>query len=320
MKYKDYYKILGVSKTANAKDIKKAYRKLAAKYHPDKNPDDKNAEEKFKEINEANEVLSDKEKREKYDTLGSNWEAYKNTGDDWREYANQANQSRGGYRYYQGDPADIFGQGAQGNGDFSGFFETFFGSGRSGATSFGERRRSGTPTGGNIQAEMPITLLEAYQGSKRTFEINNQKLRITIKPGSYDGLQLKIKGKGQPAINNGPRGDLYIILRVQQDPRFFRNGDNLVYEANIDLYTAILGGKIEVPTMTNSVKMTIPENVETGKTLRLKGKGMPKYGKSSQFGDLLVKLKIELPKKLSLEEKKLFKELKNLREKKTVKI
>ncbi len=164
------------------------------------------------------------------------------------------------------------------------------------------------------------TLLEAYQGSKRSFEINNQKLRITIKPGSYDGLQLKVKRKGQPGINNGPKGDLYIILRVAQDNQFLRQADNLIYEADLDLYTALLGGKIEVPTMTNPVKMTIPEGVELEKTLRLKGKGMPKYGKSGQFGDLLVKLKIKLPKKLTQEDKKHFRELKALREKKTVNI
>jgi len=320
MKYKDYYKVLGINKDASQKEIKKAYRKLAAKYHPDKNPDNKTAEEKFKEINEANEVLSNAEKREKYDTLGSNWEAYQNTGDDWREYANQANRNRGNQRYYEGNAEDIFGQGASA-GDFSSFFETFFGGGGGGANSFQGRtgrRPQSAARGGNIQAEMPITLMEAYEGSKRTFEINNQKLRITIKPGSYDGLQLKIKGKGQTGINGTSKGDLFIILRVQNDPRFTRSADNLIYEANLDLYTAILGGKIEVPTLSKPVIMNIPEGVESGKTLRLKGKGMPKYGKSKQFGDLLVKIKIDLPKQLTDEEKTLFEKLKKLREKTTV--
>jgi curved DNA-binding protein len=162
--------------------------------------------------------------------------------------------------------------------------------------------------------------MEAYEGSKRTFEINNQKLRITIKPGSYDGLQLKIKGKGQAGINGTSKGDLFIILRVENDPRFTRSADNLGYEANLDLYTAVLGGKIEVPTLSKPVIMNIPEGVESGKTLRLKGKGMPKYGRKNQFGDLLVKIKIDLPKNLTQEEKTLFEKLKELRGKKTVNV
>jgi curved DNA-binding protein len=315
MNYKDYYKILGVNKDASEKDIKKAYRKLAAKHHPDKNPDDKASEEKFKEINEANEVLSDKEKREKYDTLGSNWEAYQNTGDDWRDYANQANQrkSRGDGYSYQGDPSGFYGQGAQGGDDFSSFFESYFGAG--GRSARGQRP---THSGGDTQAEMPITLLEAYEGSKRTFEIHNEKLRITIKKGAYDGQQLKIKGKGQSGAQGGKRGDLYIILKVQADPRFERRGDNLLYNASVDLYTAILGGKIEVPTFTGTLKITVPKGSETGKTLRLKGKGMPKYNKPTTHGDLLVKLNVDLPKTLTKEEEELFKKLQDLRTTQTV--
>ena len=308
MNYKDYYKILGVPKNASQKDIKKAYRKLAATYHPDKNPDNKEAEEKFKEINEANEVLSNTEKREKYDTLGSNWEAYQHTGDDWRKYANQKEDAS---QFYQ----------QSGEGEyFSSFFEAFFGGGR-GASSFGGssgRRQQASFSGGDTQAELPITLLEAYKGSKRAFEIHNENLRITIKPGSYNGQQLKIKGKGQLGVQGGARGDLYIILRVQEDPRFQRRADNLLYHAPIDLYTAILGGKIEVPTLSGMVKVNVPKGSETGKTLRLKGKGMPKYGKSLQFGDLLVKLTVKLPKHLSKEEIELFKRLQNLRKTQTV--
>tara|TARA_R110000868_G_scaffold257374_3_gene514481 strand:+ start:6734 stop:7672 length:939 start_codon:yes stop_codon:yes gene_type:complete len=306
MDYKDYYKILGVSKTASVKDIKKAYRKLAAQYHPDKNPDDKNAEEKFKEVNEANSVLSDKEKREKYDTLGSDWEAYQHTGDDWRDYAKQKSQQK---RYNQGDPSSFYGQQTTGE-DFSSFFETMFGDGRQ-----SKRGQQAAHAGGDIQAEMPITLLEAYHGSRRTFEIHNQNLRINIKPGSYDGQQLKIKGKGQPGVQGGNRGDLHIILRVQPDPRFQRKADNLMHIVSVDLYTAILGGKIEVPTLIGKLNVTVPKESDTGKTLRLKGKGMPKYNKPSTYGDLLVKLNVNLPKHLTKEEEELFKKLQVLSDK-----
>lgn len=306
MDYKDYYKILGVPKTASEKDIKKAYRKLAAQYHPDKNPNDQAAEEKFKEINEANEVLSDKEKREKYDTLGSNWEAYKNTGDDWRDYANQQRQQR---QYYRGGASEFYGDG--GGTDFSSFFETFFGGAGQG---FGRRRTEFS--GGDIQAELPITLLEAYTGGQRTFEIHKENLRIKIKPGSYDGQKLKISGKGQPGTGGGNRGDLYIFLRVQPDPRFERQGDNLLFNATIDLYTAILGGKLTVPTLSGDVNVTIPKETDTGKILRLKGKGMPKHQKPSTFGDMLVKVNVVLPKKLTKKEETLFKELREMRLKK----
>lgn len=303
MNYKDYYKTPGVDKAATQKEIKKAYRQMAAKYHPDKNPNDAAAEEKFKEINEANEVLSDTEKREKYDALGSNWQVYKNTGDDWREYAKQANE-RSNDGQYQGDASRYFRQdGSQGE-DFSSFFDTFFG-GRAGRAAY---------AGGHTKAEMPITLMEAYEGSTRTFEIHNEKLRITIKPGSYDGQQLKIKRKGQPGTEGQNRGDLYIILKVQEDARFGRKGNDLIYVAQVDLYTAILGNKIEVPTLTGKVNVSIPKLSETGKTLRLKGKGMPKYGKPSTHGDLMVKLQVNLPQALTEEEESIFTQLRELKE------
>ncbi len=317
MEYKDYYKILGVDKKATPKDIKKAYRKLAAKYHPDKTKGDKVAEEKFKEVNEANEVLSDPEKREKYDTLGANWQAYEQAGGDWRQYAQQQQPGGQNTYYYEGDPSDFFGgQGSEG--DFSSFFEQFFGGRASGGAGFGGRqqRSSRQSAGGDIEAELPITLLDAYQGGKRTFELNGQKLRITIKPGAYDGLKLKIKGKGRPGVNGGPKGDLYIKLRIQPDPRFERKGNDLWVTKTVDLYTAILGGKIEVPTLSGSVKMNIPKGTDNGKTLRLKGKGMPIYGTQS-FGDLLVKIQVALPKNLSAEEEELFKKLRDMQTVKT---
>ena len=300
MKYKDYYKILGVAKNTSQKEIKKAYRKLAAKYHPDKNLDNAEAELKFKEVNEANQVLSNPEKRKKYDKLGSNWEAYEQGGFD-------PNQARGrqGQRTHQfeGDPSD-----------FSSFFEQFFGGQQQGRG----RQRQAVFKGQDLEAAMDITLQEAYQGSSRMFELNGQKLRIKIKPGASHQQKLKLKGKGRPSPNGGPSGDLYIILKLRPDKHFERVGNDLTYQQNTDLYTAILGGKITIPTMKGPVKMTIPKGTPFGKTLRLKEKGMPIYGKTEQYGDLLVKLNIQMPKDLSEAEIQLFEQLRDLRTSETV--
>lgn len=316
MQFKDYYKILGVDKNASDKEIKKAYRKLANKYHPDKNQGDKVAEEKFKEVNEAYQVLSDPEKRKKYDTLGSNWEAYEQGGFDFSKYAGQSGPGGSRTFYFEGDPSQFFGRGDSG---FSDFFEMFFGAGRGQTEDIFSRfqgqtggRRTRPVRGRDIEAEMNITLLEAYQGSKRTFELNGQKLRMEIKPGAYDGQKLRIKGKGTPGANGGPNGDLYIILRVVPDPRFKRDGDNLIYNAKIDLYTAVLGGTIEVPTMTGTARVKVPKGTSPGKVLRLKGKGMPIYGKPGMYGDMLVKLDVSIPTDLSDEQVKLFEKLRDL--------
>lgn len=307
MKYTDYYKILGVSKDASQKEIKKAYRKLAAKYHPDKNPDNKSAEEKFKEVNEANEVLSNPDKRQKYDALGENWQAYQQGGGDWQQYAQRGQRGRGGQR---GGGQSFTFEG----GDHSSFFDMFFGGGEGGQGFSGQgQRRQRAFQGQSVEAEMPITLLESYQGSKRTFELNGKKMRITIKPGAYDGQRLRLKGKGQPGPNGGAAGDLFIILKVQADNRFQRDGDDLIYSADIDLYTAVLGGRIKVPTMLSSVKMPIPKGSATGKILRLKGKGMPKYSNPKMHGHLLVKLNVVLPMDLTKEEEALFIKLQKIR-------
>ena len=315
MNYKDYYKILGVSKNATEKEIKKAYRRLAKKYHPDNNKGNKASEEKFKEINEANEVLSDPEKRKQYDTLGENWQNYQQGGGDWRQYAQQHGNGGGRTFHFEGDPSEFFGGG--GSGDFSSFFETFFGQGRGGQFT-GSRQRA-PRKGQDVTATLPITLLEAYEGSKRTFEWKGKKMRISIKPGTKDGQKLRIKGKGEPSRSGGPNGDLYIIMKIQPDPRFEREGDNLKYTANVDLYTAVLGGKIEIPTMTGRVKINIPKGSETGKIVRLKGKGMPKNASKTQFGDLLVQLKVNIPKNLSSEEEALFKKLQEISKGKHIK-
>ena len=316
MKYRDYYKILGVSKTASQKEIKKAYRKLAAKYHPDKNQGDKAAEDKFKELNEANEVIGNAEKRKKYDTLGENWQAYEQGDGDWARYAQQGQRGRRGQGQtftFEGDPSEFFG-----NSGHSSFFDMFFGAGGQESFSGQGQGRQRAFKGQSIEAEMPITLQEAYEGSKRTFELNGKKMRITIKRGAYDGQRLRLKGKGQEGANGGVAGDLFIILKVQPDLRFRRSGDDLIYKANVDLYTAVLGGTIEVPTMGGSVKMPIPKGSETGKTLRLKGKGMPKYGKEKEHGHLLIKLNVTLPKELTAEQEELFTKLQAMSKKNPV--
>ncbi|TNJ41903.1 J domain-containing protein [Tamlana fucoidanivorans] len=309
MTYKDYYTILGVDKNASEKDIKKAYRKLAAKYHPDKNPDDVAAEAKFKEINEANEVLSNPDKREKYDTLGENWQAYEHAGEDWKKYTQ--NQNKQG-QYYYGNASDFFGEQNKGS-EFSSFFDMFFG-GESNA--FTNQPHHNTKVL-DIQAELPITLDEAYFGSKRTFQLDNEKMRISIKPGAYDGQVLKIKGKGHLDFSKKHRGDLYITLKQEHHPKFKRLENNLETEVSVDLYTAILGGKVRVQTLNKALNINIPAGTESGKLLRLKEKGMPIYN-TQKHGDLLVKIKVELPKNLNQEETELFKKLKNIRHKNAV--
>lgn len=317
MQYKDYYDILGVEKQASDKEIKKAYRKLATKYHPDKNPDDKAAEEKFKEITEAYEVLSDPEKRKKYEQLGSNWEAFQQSGFDPNQYqqANPFGQGGGHTFVFEGDPSEFFG----GNGGSS-FFETFFGRGTQGRTDpfeafMGQRggRARTAYAGQDIQAEMDITLEEAFHGGSRTFSINGESLRIKIKPGAYDGQKLRLKGKGNPGMNGGPRGDLYILLKMNPDSRFTREENNLIYEKEVDLYTALLGDQISIPTLSGAVNLRIPEGTSPGSLLRLKGKGMPVYGKTDQFGDLLVRVKVKFPQQLSEAERTAFEKLKATR-------
>jgi len=253
-------------------------------------------------------------KRRKYDELGENWQAYEQAGSG-------GGQQGGGHTYYyEGDPSEFFG-GQGGGSGFSSFFDKFFG-GRGGNDPFqglggGGRQRRTSQIGNDIEAEMPIILLEAYQGGSKTFELNSEKLRINIKPGSYDGQRLRIKEKGQGGPQGGNRGDLYIVLNVLPDPRFRREGGDLVHTAKVDIYTAILGGKVEIPTLSETVSMTLPKGTDPGKTLRLKGKGMPKYG-AKTFGDLLVKIEVGLPKDLSAEEEELFRKLKSVGENKTV--
>ena len=312
MDYKDYYSILGVDKTASQADIKKAYRSLAKKYHPDKNKGDKIAEEKFKDISEAYEVLGDKEKRQQYDQLGANWRQFQNAGAGGGQY-----QGHPGGGYYEGDFSDMFGGGG-GGGGFSDFFQQFFGGG--GGAGFGQagRSRSQPRKGQDYQAELEITLQEAYSGTSRLINLHNQQLRITTKPGVADGQQLRIKGKGGQATGGGTSGDLYINVRVLPDPRFERRGDDLYTHLPVDMYTAILGGQAHVNMMSGQLKLKIPAGTQPGKSLRLRGKGMPVYGKADQFGDLYVKIEVNLPTHLSAEERQLLEKLRDIRQAKAV--
>lgn len=294
MEYKDYYKILGLSKTASPEEIKKAYRKLAVKHHPDKNPDNRAAEESFKLANEANEVLGNPEKRKKYDELGENWQQYEKQG-------NQGGGNPfGGQKYYQESGNDSFG----GQSDFSDFFEQFF------SGTGGNGRKSQNRKGGDYETEMEITLEEAYQGTSRIIQVDNEKLRITTKPGTKDEQQLRIKNKGAKGSGEGIRGDLFVRIKVKPHPTFIRKGDDLYFTQNIDLFTAVLGGEILVNTLSGQVKIKIAEGTQNGKSIRLKGKGMPVYDKSDVFGDFYIQLQIQIPTGLTGEQKELFEKIK----------
>ncbi|MDF7812560.1 J domain-containing protein [Hymenobacter sp. YC55] len=301
MEYKDYYKALGVDKNATTDQIKKAYRKLARQYHPDVNPNNPDAERKFKEVNEANEVLSDEEKRRKYDELGADWQRYQQAGAgrgqaqggfDWSQYAQQ-----GGF-----SSAD-FGDGA----DFSDFFGSIFGNmgGRAGGSKAG--------AGSDYQAELELTLEDAYRGGPRTLNVNGKSLRITIHPGVEDGQTIRLRDQGAPGRNGGPNGSLYITLRVLPDPRFARNGNDLTQEVQVPLYRALLGGEQVVDTLSGPVKINIKPETQNGTRLRLRGKGFPVYRKEGQFGDLYLRLTVQLPQQLTDKEKELIRQLAALR-------
>ncbi len=314
MTYKDYYNTLGVDKNAPEKEIKKAYRKLANRYHPDKNQGDKAAEEKFKEINEAYEVLGNAEKRKKYDELGANWEAYQQGGYDWQQGGGPFGRGGNGQRTYtfEGDPSEFFGGGGSG---FSSFFEQFFGGGFEAAGDMGGRQSSGRQRafkGRDWQAEMEVTLEDVYEGSTRSFELNGQKLRIKIKPGIADGQVLRLKGKGGAGASGGQAGDLYLKIKVKPHPSLQREGDDLVLEKSIDLFTAVLGGKLTVPTLSGNINMTVPKGTNPGSKLRLKGKGMPKYDQPGQFGDLYVRIQVQMPQNLSPEQERLFEKIRDM--------
>jgi curved DNA-binding protein len=306
MDFKDYYAILGVAKTASQDEIKKVYRKLALKYHPDKNPGNKESEEKFKQISEAYDVLGDPEKRKKFDEIGENWRNYQQRGNaregfDWSKYAGSGAGGRRQYTYTNQEGFD--------ESDFSDFFESIFGGGGGGSR---RGRSTRQQKGGDYEAEIEITLEDAYNGSSREFEVNGKKIRIKLKPGTKDGQRIRLKGYGAPGVGGGTNGDLYINISINPHPLFKRIEDDLHLDVNVDLYTMVLGGKIKIQTLKGMIRMDIPKETENGKVLRIKGMGMPKYDNEKIFGDLYAKVNVILPKHLSQKETELFQQLAKL--------
>jgi curved DNA-binding protein len=293
MEYKDYYSVLGVAKTATPEEIKKAYRKLAVKYHPDKNAGDKTSEAKFKEVAEAYEVLSDADKRKKYDQLGSDWKKYEHAGGP------NARGNGKGQSSYEGDPSDFFG----GSG-FSDFFESFFGGGARGGSRRWSQDFDFEGPANDLSGEIPISLYEAYHGAERVIDLQGEKIKVRIKPGAYEGLQLRVKGKGQ-RTSSGKTGDLYLNVHVNHDEKLQLKGNDLHMTQNIDIFTAMLGGKVEVNSLSGKVNITVKEGTQNGKVVRLKGKGMPLYGKAGEFGDLYITFRVVLPEHLTEEQKEL---------------
>ena len=323
---KDYYQILGVSRNATEKEIKQAYRRLARKYHPDINPGDKSAETRFKEINAAYEVLSNPEKRKKYNQFGDQW-----------EYADQFAKS-GGQERVRWD----FGGGGTSfeYGDLSGFGDIF--SSLFGDSATGSRARRGPRRGQDVESPIEVTLEEAYHGSTRLMQLQTQepcaacggtgtvgnrvctmcngtggktsprRLEVKIPAGVKDGSRIRIAGEGGPGLAGGSKGDLYLVVKVLPHKLFERKGDDLYTEVSVALTTAILGGELKLPTLNGSISLKIPPETQNGKVFRLAGKGMPQLS-SNKYGNMLAKVRVVLPTKLTEEEKRLFEQLRSLR-------
>lgn len=300
MAFIDYYKILGIDKTATDADVKKAYRKLARKYHPDLNPNDKEAEQKFKEANEANEVLSHPENRKKYDQYGENWQ---HSEEFEKQRQQQQSRSRGGQ---QGGFGGF--EGFSGGGDYSDFFESMFG-----GRSTGGRGQTRQSKGGDYNAELHLDLKDVYTTQKRELTINGKNIRLTIPAGVENGQVIKISGMGAEGSNGGPKGDLYITFTIKNHTKFKLDKHNLYSTVDLDLYSAILGGEITVDTFDGKVKLKVLPGTQNGTKVKLKGKGFPVYKKESVFGDLYITYQIVVPTKLTEKEKELFEELAKLR-------
>src|SRR6056297_280747 len=298
MDFIDYYKVLEIDSKASQADIKKAYRKLARKLHPDLNPNDAEAQRKFQQINEANEVLSDPEKRKKYDAYGKDWEH----ADAFEEAKRNQRASQGSRRRYTSG-------GNTGQQDFSDFFESMFGGG--GFSTSG--RSTAQFKGQDLNASLSLKLSDILQDQKQTLDLGSKKIRITIPAGVEDGQTIKISGYGGEGVNGGPKGDLYLTFQVLNDTPFKRVGSDLYITQPVDLYAALLGGKIEIKTITGKVKLTLKPETQNDTKVKLKGKGMPVYKKKDAFGNLYVTYKIKMPTNLTAKEKALFKQLAELR-------
>jgi curved DNA-binding protein len=318
MEYKDYYKILGVDKKATEKEIKAAYRKLARKYHPDVNPNDPKAEDRFKEINEAHEVLSDSEKRVKYDQLGADWQRWQQAGGrpgdfNWGQWTTEPGGGRVHVRY--GSPEDLedlFGGGSP----FSDFFTSIFG----GMGGSGGRRPTGgfeyrprPQAGEDFEHEVEISLAEAHHGTTRLLTKDGRRLEVKIPAGAKTGTRVRMRGEGGTGVAGGQAGDLYLKVKVAPDPRFERKEDDLYVTVPVDLYTAVLGGEVRVPTLTGEANLKIPAGSQNGQSFRLRDKGMPKLGKASEHGDLYARLDVRLPTKLTPRQRELFEQLRRER-------
>ncbi len=304
MAYIDYYNILGVSRNASIDDIRKAYRKLARKYHPDVNPNDQEAHKKFQEINEANEVLSDPEKRKKYDEYGANWKnaeqfqqsrsQQRSSPEEWSSYGNFSDESGS---FFENEAA----------GQFSDFFEHLFGRGSGNA---GKKRSRGF-RGQDYNAELHLSLRSAAQTHKQTLNINGKNIRITVPAGVANGQTIKIAEQGAPGVSGGSAGDLYLTFVIENDPDFQREDNDLYAVAAIDLYTAVLGGELTVNTLDGQVKVKVKPETQNGTKVRLKGKGFPIYKKDGEYGDLFITLTVTIPVNLTDRQKQLFRELAN---------
>lgn len=302
MAFIDYYKILGIEKNATEKDIKAAYRKLARKFHPDLNPNDAEANKKFQQINEANEVLSDPEKRKKYDKYGENWQH----GEEHEQYARQQQQRGQQYSGFGGGGGQGFEsfEGFGDGGDFSDFFQQMFGGGGGGRS-----RAQAKYRGQDFNAELHLGFREAAETHKQTLTVNGKQIRITIPAGVENGQTIKIAGHGGPGSNGGPAGDLYITFVIANDPNFKRTGADLYNNVKLDLYTAVLGGEITVETLTGKVKLKVAPGTQNNTKVKLKGKGFPVYKKTDQFGDLYLTYDVQIPTNLTDKQKELFTEL-----------
>lgn len=316
MEYKDYYDILGVSRDADDKEIKRAYRRLARKHHPDVNPGDRGAEERFKEINEAHEVLSDPEKRQKYDQLGADWARWQQSGGrsgdfDWGQWT--SGRPGEGVHVRYGTPEDLedlFGGGSP----FSDFFSQIFGGMGAGRPSRGGfEYQTHSQRGQDYEQEIEISLREAYQGAQRVLEKDGRRLTVKIPAGARTGTRVRMSGEGGPGGAGGAPGDLYLRVRVAPDPQFEREGNDLHVTVPLDLTTAVLGGEVRVPTLSGPVMLTVPEGTQNGRIFRLRGKGMPDLRRPDRHGDLYAKLEVQLPTDLTPRQRKLFEELRQIR-------